>query len=93
MLSRYYDSSSPSTTLKAGDPLDDATLIGPLHTPGGVKLYEDALIGITGRGGEILTKRSGRMDVSFGDGEGKGGNFVWPTVVRPVKNDPCWTTE
>lgn len=87
MLLKYYDSASSQTTLKAGDPLDDASLIGPLHTSGAVKLYEDALAGIQKRGGKVLTKRSGKMDV------GMGGNFVWPTIVRPTNDDPCWTTE
>jgi aldehyde dehydrogenase family 7 protein A1 len=87
MLLKYYDSASPQTALKAGDPLDDASLIGPLHSPGAVKLYEDALAGIQKRGGEVLTKRSGRMNV------GMSGNFVWPTIVRPTREDPCWTTE
>jgi aldehyde dehydrogenase family 7 protein A1 len=86
MLLQYYDSASPQTTLKAGDPLDDTSLIGPLHTPGAVAMYEAALAGIRERGGEVLTKRSGRMELG-------NGNFVWPTIVRPKKDDPCWTTE
>lgn len=88
MLLKYYDSSTASTTFKAGDPLDDSVLIGPLHTPSAVKMYEDAIRGIKDRGGQVLTKRVGRMDV----GEG-GGNFVWPVIVRPKENDPCWSTE
>lgn len=87
MLLKYYNSTSPQTTLKAGDPLDDSSLIGPLHTAGAVKMYEEALAGIKKRGGEVLTSRSGRLDL------GNGGNFVWPAIVRPAKDDPCWTTE
>lgn len=87
MLLKYYDSASSQTTLKAGDPLDESSLIGPLHTASAVTMYETALAGIQKRGGEILTQRSGRMDL------GNGGNFVWPTIVRPAKDDPCWTTE
>lgn len=86
-----YDS---ATTLPIGDPLDSKTLIGPLHTPSGVELYERNLNGITQRGGEILTSRSGRLTGGpSGYAEGKGGNWVWPVVVRPQKDDPCWREE
>lgn len=91
MLLPYYDSAQPSTHLTAGDPLDGATLIGPLHTPGAVATYEKTLEDIKSRGGQVLTKRSGRMDVSWA--EGKGGNWVWPVVVRPKEGDPCWKEE
>lgn len=79
--------------LARGDPLNDKTLIGPLHTPQAVDMYENAIKGIVQRGGEVLTKNHGRMDVSSSFEEGQGGNFVWPTVVRPKKDDPCWTHE
>lgn len=91
MLLPYYDSSQPSTHLPAGDPLSHSALIGPLHTPGAVAIYEKTLEGIKSRGGEVLTKRSGKMQVDWKDGE--GGNWVWPVVVRPKEGDKCWMEE
>jgi aldehyde dehydrogenase family 7 protein A1 len=75
MLLPYYDSSTSSTTLRAGDPLDTKSLIGPLHTPAAVRMYNDTLEGVVSRGGQILSKRHGRMDPPF-DG-GKEGNECW----------------
>lgn len=79
-----YDSSK----LPAGDPLNPSTLIGPLHNPAAVDTYVKTLDNIKSRGGEVLTKRQGKMDL-----EGSGGNYVWPIVVRPRKDDPSWQEE
>ncbi|OWZ74070.1 hypothetical protein AYX14_00558 [Cryptococcus neoformans] len=86
-----YDAQAPSPHLMVGDPLQTSTLIGPLHNDGAVKKYEETLQAVTSRGGEILTKRSGRINGM--DKEVEGGNWVWPTVVRPKKDDPCWKEE
>ncbi|RXK41764.1 aldehyde dehydrogenase family 7 member A1 [Tremella mesenterica] len=86
MLLPLYDS------LTIGDPLDPKTLVGPLHTPGSVEMYEGTLSGILDRGGKLLTSRSGRMDEGLWE-EGKGGNWVYPVVIRPKKDDPCWSQE
>ncbi|KAL1409729.1 hypothetical protein Q8F55_003726 [Vanrija albida] len=88
-LLTYYDSATPSSTLKMGDPLDPATLIGPLHTEVSVKNYQAAIDGVTSRGGELLTKRSGKIT----DGPTDGGHWVWPVVLRPKLDDPCWQEE
>lgn len=83
-LMGIYDSSK----LPAGDPLNPSTLIGPLHNPAAVDIYMKTLDNIKSRGGEVLTKRQGKMDV-----EDSGGNYVWPIVVRPRKDDPSWQEE
>ncbi len=94
MLLPLYDSAERTPQLPMGDPLDSDTLIGPLHAPGGIELYERTLAGVVGRGGEILTRRHGRIpDGPEGWAEGSGGNWVWPVVVRPKIEDPCWREE
>lgn len=80
-----------SQTLPTGDPLDPSTLIGPLHNEAAVQNYERALEGVTSRGGEILTKNSGRYTPKNGDLS--GGSWVYPTVVKPKLDDPCWREE
>ncbi|ORY35667.1 Aldehyde/histidinol dehydrogenase [Naematelia encephala] len=85
-----YDSTS---TLPVGDPLEPSTLIGPLHTSTAVEMYETRLADITRNGGEILTSRQGRIDSVKGFDGSKGGNYVWPTVVKPKLDDPCWKQE
>ncbi|KAF8830304.1 hypothetical protein HHX47_DHR2000699 [Lentinula edodes] len=78
-------------SLKPGDPLDDNTLLGPLHTPAAVNLYESTV--------EYL--RSIDADILFG-GKGyemtpyDGGNFVQPTIAVPKSvemSDRIWSTE
>jgi aldehyde dehydrogenase family 7 protein A1 len=93
-LLEYYDSASPAKTLPVGDPLEPKTLVGPLHTRGAVEILEKRIEGIKKAGGEVLTKRSGRMGGGpEGFEGGKEGNYVWPAVARPTKEDPCWQEE
>jgi aldehyde dehydrogenase family 7 protein A1 len=89
-----YDApSSSSSYLPAGDPLDSKTLVGPLHTPGAVELYERTLRDVQDRGGKVITARQGKLELE-GFPEGTGGNWVWPVVVKPKGwNDPCWREE
>jgi aldehyde dehydrogenase (NAD+) len=56
-----------------GDPLDPATLMGPLVTEAAVKDYQDAIATIGEQGGEIIYGGK-RLD--------RAGNFVEPTIVR-----------
>ncbi|WRT70538.1 uncharacterized protein IL334_007536 [Kwoniella shivajii] len=91
-LLKFYDSSHPSNQLAVGDPLDPSTLIGPLHNVAAVEKYESTLAGIVERGGEILTLRSGRIEGGEFGVENKG-NWVWPVVVRPKKDDESWMEE
>lgn len=77
--------------LPAGDPLEPSTLVGPLHSDAAVRNYERALAGVTARGGEVLTARSGRYTPD--DPALAGGAWVHPAVVRPARDDPCWREE
>lgn len=60
-------------SIKIGNPLDSATLMGPLHTKAAVKEYEEGLETIKRQGGKIIYGGS-RVD-----GE---GNYVLPTLVE-----------
>lgn len=57
-----------------GDPLDDDTLLGPLHTKGSVDDYLKGIEEIKAQGGKILY---GGKKVA-----GKDGNYVLPTLVE-----------
>lgn len=61
------------STVPIGDPLDEATLMGPLHSEAGVKQYETGLEAIVAQGGKILCGGK-RVD--------RPGNFVEPTIVE-----------
>ncbi|KAK4687901.1 hypothetical protein P7C73_g2201, partial [Tremellales sp. Uapishka_1] len=88
MLLPYYNS---PTLLPYGDPLEPDTLIGPLHTASAVEVYEKTLAGLEGRGGEVLTEKKGKIADLQGLG---GGNWVWPTIVRPNGwGDRAWREE
>lgn len=56
-----------------GDPLNNNTLCGPLHSKAQIKIYEEGLKKIQEQGGKILT--GGKLI----DGP---GNFVEPTIVE-----------
>ncbi|KAK8850381.1 hypothetical protein IAR55_004299 [Kwoniella newhampshirensis] len=86
-----YDAAQHEPHLIVGDPLEPSSLIGPMHNVAAVEKYEATLKAVTSRGGEILTKRSGR--ITDGKKALAGGNWVWPTVVKPKKDDPCWKEE
>ena len=60
-------------TVKIGDPLEEGTLMGPLHTAAAVKQYTDGIEAIKAQGGKILC--GGKVV----EGE---GHFVEPTVVE-----------
>ncbi|GMK54485.1 hypothetical protein CspeluHIS016_0110710 [Cutaneotrichosporon spelunceum] len=90
---QFYDSATPETTLAMGDPLNAKTLIGPLHSEVSVQNYERAIEGVLARGGELLTKRSGRMAAPANWDDASGGNWVWPVVMRPKEGDQCWQEE
>ena len=60
-------------SIKIGDPLDSATLMGPLHTKGAIKEYLDGLEEIQKQGGKIV----------YGGSRVEGdGNYVLPTLVE-----------
>jgi len=59
--------------IKAGNPLENGTLLGPLHTKSAVKEYEEGLKTIQQQGGKI---------VFGGKTLGLEGNYVEPTLVE-----------
>lgn len=63
---------------RIGDPLDEKTLIGPLHTPAAVKNYEDTISEVIKSGGTI----------EFGGKVLNGpGYFVEPTIVTGLPHN------
>ncbi|KAL2630636.1 hypothetical protein R1flu_015322 [Riccia fluitans] len=63
--------------VKAGDPLVEGTLLGPLHTTTGVKVYQEGIEKIKKQNGVILT--GGKVIE-------REGNYVEPTIVE-ISND------
>jgi acyl-CoA reductase-like NAD-dependent aldehyde dehydrogenase len=63
----------PAFEKRMGDPLDENTLLGPLHLPMGVESYLNGIEEIKKQGGEILY---GGKKV-----DGMDGNYVLPTIV------------
>lgn len=70
-LVKAYGSVTP------GNPLDDATLMGPLHNKAAVDTYVDALNTIQSQGGKVL----------YG-GKVLKGNYVQPTIVEISPDAP-----
>ena len=64
-------------SVRIGDPLDEATLVGPLIDEDAVRQYEKAIETIRAQGGEILVGGR-RVD--------RPGYFVEPTLVRAPKS-------
>jgi len=65
--------------LTIGNPLEDGTLVGPLHTEQSVKNYMDGIEEIKKQGGKIL----------YGGKKIDGpGNYVMPTIVAIDHNAP-----
>ena len=63
---------------RVGDPMDPATLVGPMHSPAGVQLFKAAV--------EDAKKQGGTIE--FGGEEMKReGNFVQPTIVSGLAHD------
>jgi aldehyde dehydrogenase (NAD+) len=75
-------------TIRIGDPLDAATLMGPLVDEGAVADYESALQRIQEQGGEILYGGKVLTGGPHGDGA-----FVEPTLVRARADLPMMQEE
>ncbi|KZV63085.1 NAD-aldehyde dehydrogenase [Peniophora sp. CONT] len=81
------------TSIKPGDPLDSATLLGPLHTRAALGIYDEAIGELKKGNGEVVVggeRYDGLQDPL------SGGNFVRPTIARPGTSDPkdpVWSTE
>jgi len=79
------------STVRVGDPLEDNTLLGPLHTQAAVTIYSNAIKRLVDTDAEILTGGKRYDNTSL-----KDGNFVQPTIVIPKILDPkhqIWSTE
>ena len=63
-----------------GDPMDPATLMGPLANGRAVEVMEAALARAVDEGGEILTGGRRRPEI--------GPNFVEPTIVKMPEQSP-----
>jgi aldehyde dehydrogenase family 7 protein A1 len=70
---------------RIGDPLDPATLVGPLHTQAAVKEYEEGLKEILAQGGKVI--------VGGHSWRHKPGNFVEPTIVEIAHDAAIVKTE
>ena len=66
--------------VRIGNPLDESTLCGPLHTKAAVKEYEEGLKTIVAQGGRIVYGGKVLTD--------RPGNFVEPTIVEIDHNAP-----
>jgi len=64
--------------VRIGDPLDDGTLYGPMHSKMGVEQYEKALVDAVAQGGKILV--GGKVI-------DRPGNYVEPTIVTGLAHD------
>lgn len=62
-------------TVKIGDPIDTANLMGPLHTKAAVKEYVEGIEEIKKQGGKVLYGGNVLPNIS------QGGNYVEPTLV------------
>ncbi|KAH9974235.1 NAD-aldehyde dehydrogenase [Lactifluus volemus] len=73
------------TSLKPGDPLDQRTLLGPLHTRSALDIYDNAIRELRTAGADILIGGARYYD----DGVERlpppldRGNFVRPTIAVP----------
>ncbi|KAI0649952.1 NAD-aldehyde dehydrogenase [Trametes meyenii] len=80
-------------SVRPGDPLDGATLLGPLHTKAAMGVYHTAIERLQQSGAEILTGGAPYHDLAA---PLDGGNFVMPTIAIPQEvnvEDPIWATE
>ncbi|MCB9140271.1 MAG: aldehyde dehydrogenase family protein [Caldilineaceae bacterium] len=67
-------------TIPIGDPMDAATLMGPLANGRAVEAMEAAVRQAVAEGGEVLTGGGRRTDI--------GPNFVEPTIIRMPRQTP-----
>ncbi|KIY49782.1 NAD-aldehyde dehydrogenase [Fistulina hepatica ATCC 64428] len=81
-LQKAYASMAP------GDPLDEVTLLGPLHTAAAVQKYQDTLAFLRNTGANILSGGEIYRHMK--------GNFVQPAIVIPKTteaSDRIWREE
>jgi len=71
-----------SPALQPGDPLDARTLLGPLHSPAALNIYDDTITELKDAGAEILG-RQGRYENLTSPLD--RGNYVHPTIAMIPK--------
>ncbi|ESP00645.1 hypothetical protein LOTGIDRAFT_112613 [Lottia gigantea] len=64
--------------LRMGDPLEDGTLVGPMHNEQGVNIYKTAV--------DEAVKQGGKIECG-GKVVDRAGFFVEPTIVTGLKHD------
>ncbi|KAJ3832772.1 succinate-semialdehyde dehydrogenase [Lentinula raphanica] len=77
--------------IKPGDPLEDDTLLGPLHTSSAVKLHKTTIDYLRSIDAEILFGGKDYDVTPYAN-----GNFVQPTIAVPKSvdmSDRIWSTE
>ncbi|KZT63221.1 succinate-semialdehyde dehydrogenase [Daedalea quercina L-15889] len=80
-------------SVRPGDPLNQATLLGPLHTRTAVGIYSDAINRLRDEGAQILTGGTPHQGL---EKPLNGGNFVMPTIAIPMSvnvKDVVWSQE
>jgi len=70
----------PKVTSRMGHPMDDDTLLGPLHTKKAVQEYLDGIATIKQQGGQILYGGEAVTTMK--------GNYVLPTIVAISPDAP-----
>lgn len=60
--------------VRIGDPLDEKTLMGPVHTKSSIKEYEDGIKEIVAQGGKVLYGGKALTD--------RAGHYVEPTIIE-----------
>jgi len=78
-----------SPALQPGDPLDARTLLGPLHSPAALDIFDDSIAELKAAGAQILSS-SGSSGGSSGRYDDLAspldrGNFVRPTIALMPK--------
>jgi aldehyde dehydrogenase family 7 protein A1 len=74
-------------TLPYGDPLDSNTVVGPLHTQGGVVVFENTIKDALEQGGKLLCGGY-RVPPSELPNHCIRGNFVKPAIISIDSNAP-----
>jgi len=74
--------------LKPGNPLDDGTLLGPVHNSAAVKEFEDGIATIKSQGGKVLAGGSRISKDVLAPLGLENGHYVWPTLVESNNDMP-----
>ncbi|KAJ7757006.1 NAD-aldehyde dehydrogenase [Mycena metata] len=83
------------SALKPGDPLDDGTLLGPVHSLTAVDTYRKGIQYLKDTDAKIIAGAA-RYTAADLPAAGQQGNFVQPTIAMPKSSDPSdalWQTE